>query len=135
MDPWFDSDHIIDFPMDGLRRSSYILPASQCSELAVDGMSPRIGNETREIVDQWVDWLSNDCEDLCRHGECVLGVCECSESYEGDWCTARTVTEATWKGGVLILLALPTILVIVAGIAGWIIGTDSGESNKPRRRL
>jgi hypothetical protein len=133
IDPWFDPDHVFAFSRDSLRRRSYELRASQCSELTADPKNVDIANETQAIVHLWKDWLNNDCEDLCSHGECVLGVCKCDESYEGRWCGNRTVSDQIWKLGVSLLLAVPTLLVIIAGIAAWIIGRDEVEMTKPRR--
>jgi hypothetical protein len=98
--------------------------ASHCSDLhwAKPGEdSDALVKARGEIIDKVVSWLSRNCENLCKNGECLHDQCLCDIGYSGTYCGEKVVPSLEfWLVGMTALMLPLIILLTVGGSAWWV---------------
>lgn len=122
-DPWsalsinqMDEDH------SQARFVRYITGGSHCSEMSAESEtdSDDLKAARKQVKNQMIEWMTNRCASKCQHGTCQFGQCVCeSNEYSGEFCATRIVSKSMFKLFSGIVVALPTLMMIIIGMAAW----------------
>ncbi|KAK8889334.1 hypothetical protein M9Y10_034080 [Tritrichomonas musculus] len=122
-DPWSQVS-ILDNQVDQTKQqfSFHIDGGSHCSDLRKYPNETKLGdlvNKRNEIIRIIMNWYYFNESECSKHGQPSLSCCVCSKSRSGLNCENLSVMEKTFKVFSGLVVALPTLMMIVIGIAAW----------------